>query len=296
MNDGPRIPWSRLKFTPREHPGRVLDFAIRTARRLREWDVECPPGNRLDRITETLRWYADPETALAPGDTERRALILEASRAAIEMYIGTHGPSRVSDALRSKAREMLSGSDLPTMETDHWGRNVQFEVYFHGLLSAAGLDVWFDERPDLRWRHDGYVSGIAVKRVWSLEQAHKRLSEAALQIEATELPGLIATNVQEHLSGVPETHDVRDRGAGFERDTSRLTGQMPWLMSKPHLWGVALCGITGSWRVPSGNKSALQLASFHALRDLNGETKHGFGKAYHTAMEDELKRWYIANT
>jgi hypothetical protein len=195
-----------------------------------------------------------------------------------------------------KFQAALGGADLPDDEEQHRARDIQFELYVHGLLHAGGVRPWFDESPDIRFNYDGQEIGVAVKRLWSQEGAHKNLSGAAAQVAASGIPGIVATNSQQYLSGVPADDDAHVRGADFNERVARLHGQFPYLAGKPHVLGLMVCGTGAEWGETSGARLQLRMASYNQLFVLSTTTTDDItAQSFHDSIGARLRDWYREN-
>jgi len=94
------------------------------------------------------------------------------------------------------------------------GRDTQFEIFVAAVCQAANLNpVDYEEPPDVTCNLRGVKLGIAAKRLKSAAQAHKRIPEAADQIENSKALGVIvfdttfALNPNNWRAGVPMPDD-----------------------------------------------------------------------------------------
>lgn len=236
-----RVEWWLALDAPREADIRSnLARAVRVLGRLRELGVE-PANTRFSRAELLLR-EMQPGSPIPFEDPIRLARMLEAIHDVFELYVGLFGSEdEPSPKMIERLRIAIGGADLSTSESEHPARDAQFELYTYGLLSKSGLRTKWYEPPDLAIRFQGVDIGIAVKRVWNADQAKKRLSIASEQIEASKMPGIIATNAQEYLSPLlPGTDSLAHRDAWLG-DIARLRGHLPYLRDKDHVLGLLLC-------------------------------------------------------
>ena len=287
--------WRRLGYQPRLTQGRMHDCAIRVLRRLDEWGVNCPVGSRLPRI-EALLAEREIKGADLRADPDLELLLAEAHRSTFEFYLATHGFEETpSEEYLQKLRIALGGADLPRNEDRHWNRDIQFELYVFGLLRAGGVNAWFDERPDIRFVYGREVLGMAVKRIWSLEQAHGALSEAARQIDNSGLRGVIAANVQEYINGIPDSEDLHVRGGAFNDHIERLHGQFPYLTGKPHVAGLLSCGIGVEWGDDAEGVRRLKMAMVSQMLAIGGDADEAFTNWFYGNLGNSLGRWFEVN-
>ena len=90
-------------------------------------------------------------------------------------------------------KRMLHDSVLPQDDRGRSeGRDSQVELYIAAVCQNAGLVPIDYEEPDVTCVVDGVKFGIAAKRVKNLRHLYKRVKKAAQQIEAAQLPGIVA--------------------------------------------------------------------------------------------------------
>jgi hypothetical protein len=230
--------WGRLA-RPELTSGQVADKARRALRRFRDWRVDLPSGNRLERAAQRLE--AAHERLLGE-ESEDGELIGDAARTALDFYLVSNCDDEPpDDLLIGKVREAAEGGDRPSRPGDRHARDIQFELTIWGMLRVGGTGARLAE-PDVRFRLGSEELGVAAKRIWSLEQAKQRLSNGAAQIAESGLRGLIATNVQRYLEPSTALGELGEKGAAFGSDVSRLHGHLPYLMGKRHVVGLWLSG------------------------------------------------------
>jgi len=221
----------------------------------------------------------------------------EAARTVLDFYLFTHAQEEpLPPETAEKVVKAVTGGDTPASDGDRGARDTQFELVVWGLLRIGGFKTWFEEPPDLVTAIGGEELGVAVKRVWSLDQAHKRLSLAAKQIASSRRRGIIATNVQEYLStnalGSNQS-DVGQKGRAFDVDVQRMHGQMAYLAKKPHLFGLLLTGTGFVGRANRADgKRPIDLTTFTQFWGLAGDTVPGEMAAAFEGMGGALRRWY----
>ena len=284
------FPWQRLAHRPSLPITRAHDLLVRTIHRIEDWGIVIPAGSRLLQAQIALRTCA--ERSAVPEDARERECFAEGMRTAVEWYLATHGyEGEPTPAMREKLAQALGGAELSTEESQHFARDIQFELYVHGTLSAGGLGPWFDERPDLRIKYGADPVGVAVKRIWSLDQAHKQLSRAATQIEESGLRGIIATNAQEYLDILPATTNIEVRGTAFSEQVARLHGQFPYLAGKPHVLGLLICGTVAEWAADGEDGPVLRMATYNQLFVLEEQSAEARGQAFGAQLGDNLRTW-----
>lgn len=73
-------------------------------------------------------------------------------------------------------------------------RDTQFELSIASSVAAGGLGVQLGE-PDMLFRSGASQAGIAAKRVTSESQLHKRIRQAATQVDGSGKPGFICLDL-----------------------------------------------------------------------------------------------------
>jgi hypothetical protein len=290
--------WGRLG-NPTLTPGQIADRGRRSLRRLREWDVRIPPGCRLERATALLESTRMDFEGMRNASDDLMARIAEGARTILELHTATHAaPRRPSEDVLRKLAVAITGSDLPGEEATHGARDTQFELLVWGLMRAGGLaSCHFDESPDLRLDYGDEPVGIAAKRIWSPDQARKRLSHAADQIAASGIRGFIAVNAQEYLSAEAALgDDLAEKGAVFNHEVRRLHGHLPYIAKKPHVIGLIVCGTAVGWhRLPDGRPKT-DLSSYFTMIGLaDSPEDEAFASAFMGDLRDRLTEWMAYN-
>jgi hypothetical protein len=287
----------RVVHMPLMRTSKTHDLLLRSIRRLAEWGVSIPPESRIDRAERLLRRWAKPSEPL--NDLETRALLAEAIRTAVELYVATHGPvGRPDTLLLQKCREILGGADLPGQEQQHFSRDIQFELNVHGILAAGGFRPRLDESPTVRSCLGTEDVAVVVKRIWSQDGAHNQLSEAASQIAASGVRGVIATNVQQYLDVVVAgDRSIEAHGQLFNDQAARLRGQCPYLFGKKHVIGLLLCGTAAEWsdedttRPPQLRVSTLN----HLVAIADDKDEEAMLDARFAPFDSALREWMTLN-
>ncbi|MGE3492016.1 MAG: hypothetical protein AB7N29_18570 [Vicinamibacterales bacterium] len=178
-----------------------------TQERLGAFGVPLPAGNRLQRARSLIEEVNERRVVLSSEDRELLERVNEAQWTVIEQYVIARAlgrpPRRLEPAHLRKLEEMLSGADVPGADRNHFARNTQFELYVGSHLTMGDVRVVVAE-PDLVIDYLGAPCGLAAKRVQSVRQAVRRAREAADQIAASGVRGIVAVNV-DVLLGLSET-------------------------------------------------------------------------------------------
>ena len=218
--------------------------------------------------------------------------ILEAIRDVRELYIGLFGSDTPPCGLmRERLAVAVTGADTPGGEEDHAARDAQFEMYTYGLLCVGGLNPWWCEPPDLAFVYRDTPVGVAVKRLWSQEQAKKRLSLGSEQL-AIFGRGIVATNANEYVPLLaPGTFPPLHRDA-WRSHTARLRGHLPYLTEKPHVIGLLLCALSLEWeRSPQGiGLRGAFYTDFVTLRD--GPCEDGLATLWRDQVVERAQEWH----
>jgi hypothetical protein len=177
-----------------------------TRERLAAFGVPLPGGNRLDRAKSLLEDINACRIVLTADDDASLERVNEAQWTIVEQYIisrslGRPGRELSLQRLR-KLEEMLSGADVANADRNPLARNTQFEMYAAAFFTMGDVGVTLAE-PDLVFDYLGAPRGLAAKRVQSFRQAPRRAREAADQIAATGVPGVVALNVDVLLNRSP---------------------------------------------------------------------------------------------
>lgn len=229
-----------------------------------------------------------------PRDLE---LIGEAARTCLELYIATHARAEHPGSEASdKLAVAILGADLPSDEDAHRARDLQFELFMLGFMNAAGTACRLAEPPDLICAYRDGEAGIAAKRLWSLEQAKRRLSDGADQVERAGLPGFIAVNAQEYLTGFGEIQSVEEATPRYQERLARLHGQLGYLKTKPHVLGLLVAGTTFEWVRTEGQVPRLAVSSFYDFQAITDDShKADEVKRFTDAQMEQFGRWMHAN-
>jgi hypothetical protein len=228
---------------------------------------------------------------------ELRSRIGEGARLITELHQATHArPERPPDDVVEKFRIAVEGADLAEEESSHLARDTQFELYVWGLFNAGNVPCRFGE-PDLVCGIGQEEIGIAAKRIWSTEQAKKRLSSAAEQIERSGRRGLVAVNAQEYLSAAATLGELDEKGTAFNADIVRLHGHLPYLARKPHVLGLIVCGTTYSWPTLADGGREVKFTLYTQLMLFpNDDAEETFLRRFFSDHGDALRVWMQYNT
>lgn len=189
-----------------------------TRKRLEEFSVPQPAGNRLSKAGDLIREVNDRKIVLTPDDDQTLYRVTEAQWTIFEQYIVARGlgePGRaLSGAQLAKLETMLSGADTENKDLNPLARNTQFELYTGATMTMGDVPTRIGE-PDLRVDYLGLDVGVAAKRVRSAKQLVKRAKEAVEQIKSSGTPGIVALNVDVLLkaigSGTADTEQLDER-------------------------------------------------------------------------------------
>jgi hypothetical protein len=236
-------------------------------------------------------------TARELGDSlPTTRVAIEAGKTVVDFHFITHAQAdRPPNEVLERIVAALSGGDSVSTDSDRRPRDIQFELEIWATFTIGGIDIRFEE-PDLVFRLGSRRVGIAVKRIWSVEQAHKRLSEAAAQIERSHLSGFIATNVQEYVTGVEAELELAAKGNSFNVDVRRMHGQLAYLASKKHVIGLILRGTGGKAGTDQPDRPReMSLATYtQTFMFMDPSDAPAFEQLFATIGE-RLKHWFAAN-
>jgi hypothetical protein len=251
----------------------------------------------LIRSIQRLEEYRDDPELLRRIDETRRDAMGESARTVLELYIATHcGQLEPEPTVRSKFAQAIAGADMPEHEEAHSARDIQFELYLWGLINASGNVCRFAEPPDLVCDYGGEAVGIAAKRIWSLEQARKRLSIAAEQIASSGLRGFIAVNAQEYLTADAGVADLTTKGQAISDALRRLHGHLPHLAKKEHVMGLFVGGTVYRWDISDDGSVAFDLTAFHQWLLVAEEgPEEVAARQFSSAQQQGLAKWMAAN-
>ena len=179
-------------------PSGLIDAADWIRKRVDEFSVPQPPGNRLLKAQALMRDVNARRISLDKDEDATLQRITEAHWTILEQYIiarslGRPG-RRLSHAQLAKLEAMLSGADTEDDDRNPFARNTQFELYAGAILIMGDVKTWLAE-PDSRFDYLGLEVGLAAKRIRSPKQLIKRAKEAVQQIKASGILGFVAMNV-----------------------------------------------------------------------------------------------------
>jgi hypothetical protein len=288
--------FSRLA-NPRTGPAQIADRGRRSLRRLAEWGVDGLRDSRLERATDFIEASRFDEEAMTEPAPEHLIRIGESTRTIVETYLATHASEvKPPQIVLEKFALAIQGADTPAEETSHAARDAHWELYVWGLMTATGVPCEFAEPPDLLCMYGNEKIGVAAKRIWSQEQAKRRLSLGAEQIEASGLRGFIAVNGQEYLTEASGVDDLKIKGEEFNKDLARLHGHVPYLAGKKHVLGLIVGGTGYRWMVDPGGVRRAAFSNFHQLLVLaDGVEAELFANQFASAQGTALGRWVQEN-
>lgn len=212
--------------------------------------VPVPAGSRLLNYRKVLAEYV---AGKVPYQSERarvvyRALTEFTALSVIARSLAAATPSQ-------KVRELLSliigGQDLPDDEKNTLARNTQLHLYIAALLAASGTGAEFEE-PDLLVQINRRWVGIAAKRITSIKQFEKRISEGEHQLRRARKRGIVWIDFSDALlkqSGIFVFDDEKalsQHHEAMEERAYQVAAKMSARLRKSeHLTGVVL-----SWIAP----------------------------------------------
>lgn len=287
--------WSRIA-RPRLTPSQIADKGRRSVRRLAEWKVPVQENCRLMRSIHRLEESPGDPEGLRRLDDRARHIMGESARTVFDLYIATHcRASEPSVTVKAKFAQAITGADAPEHEEAHSARDVQFELYVWGMINASGGACDFAE-PDLVCGYGGGPAGIAAKRIWSQEQARKRLSEAASQIASSGRRGFIAINAQEYLTADAGVTDLAAKGQAISDALNRLHGHLPYIAKKEQVLGLFIGGTVYRWGMGDDGSVGFELTVMHQwLFPAEPGPDEDVAQRFGTEQENGLAKWMVAN-
>ncbi|NRF94828.1 hypothetical protein HQN89_28460 [Paenibacillus frigoriresistens] len=93
---------------------------------------------------------------------------------------------------------MLSGSSLPSEDSNSIARDNQYQLFLASRFSNSGMNVKCVE-PDFSFEYEGITYSVAAKRIKSRKKIHERIKEAEKQIMQFEHDGFIALSLDRLL-------------------------------------------------------------------------------------------------
>jgi hypothetical protein len=131
-------------------------------------------------------------------------------------------------------------------------RDFQFELYIAGLFSKAGIPV-HQKEPDIICDMDGFIFGVAAKRIKSKKKIYARIKEASSQIVKSRIPGIIAldfTPLQDsYFSEFPfqSIDEFQAHASGFmERVFEPLLSEISRRVSERSVFGIIAFAVVGA--------------------------------------------------
>jgi hypothetical protein len=246
---------------------KLADFGRRTVRRLAEFGIAVATHSRLPLAIGRLDLARDQ---MARGDelsAMDREFIGEAARDCFELYLASHAQAApLPEVVLGKFRTALAGAPRSSAETNHRARDIQFELFVWGLMTASGNECRFAEPPDLVVHFGDHELSIAVKRIWSPAQARKRLSAGAAQIRRSKISGILAVNAQQFVGEDPhQAHNRGARVASLDDALARLHGHLPQVLQEGHVIGALFSGLTFAWITDETQATTFSNQIFHQL-------------------------------
>lgn len=192
-------------------PSGLMAAADYIRKKIYGFNISLPSGNRLERAKKLIEDVNAKRRNISQNNKRLINLVNEAHWTIIEQYIITRAlgnPSQgLSPLLYRKVKEIFSGADLPETDSNPLARNTQFELYVGALFAMGGVPVTLAE-PDLVFNYLGRPCGLAAKRVSSFRKATRRAKEAADQILASGIEGVVVINTDVLLKISPESPDT----------------------------------------------------------------------------------------
>ena len=234
-------------------PSRTIDEVVDEAGNtisLLSGVVRVSPGSRLLEYRKVLSEYVAGDVPIA---SERARLVYRAltelsSLSVIARALATGNPSQ-------KVRELLSqiigGQALPDVEKKSLARNTQLHLYIAAVLIASGIRVEFEE-PDLLAHIEGRIIGVAAKRITSLKQFEKRISEGEVQLSKAKKRGIVwieITDAMQEYSGLyvfDDAHALYQHQVAMEEHAYQAADEVRARLSK----STHLADVTLSWMAP----------------------------------------------
>lgn len=191
--------------------------------KMQQRGILVPAANRLSRAVDALEALNRDRArgvVLNAGDAHKAALLLESFRtvwdALVVTYAAFEGRASSAAITNEHLSAFLEGADLSSNDSNSQARNFQFEAFVAATLVLSGVSIERAE-PDFRFTYHGRSVGLAVKRLTSIkENALKaRLSDAVAQLQASDLRGFVAVNLDAWITDLPADRTPETVGASF---------------------------------------------------------------------------------
>ncbi len=262
-----RTAWTSSPPVPVDPPSavRAVKYALK---RYIELGIPLPAGNRLQLAGKLLGQYIGPETRLDRTDKTTHILISHAIQTAVEHLLIAKATRAASGRLEpthiDKIRESLSGDLLATKtEKNSLGRDTQFELYVRALFAMADIPIQIAE-PDLVFRYENQIVGLAAKRVKKIKQLRTRFKDAADQIKRSGLKGFVALGADPLIMDLELKGNTANRGVRFSEHLGleRIDAEFSQC---PHVLGRFTYATAFVWDL-SSQPPALEVATFRQFR------------------------------
>lgn len=212
--------------------------------------VRVSPGSRLFDYRKVIAEYVAGDV---PIESKRAQLVYRAltelsALSVIARGLATGNPSQ---KVRDLLSQIIGGQALPDHEKKSLARNTQLHLYVAAILKASGIRVEFEE-PDLLAHIHRRIIGVAAKRITSLKQLEKRISEGKAQLKRAKKRGIVwieITDAMHEYSGLyvfDDVHTLNEHQKDMEDHAYQAVGELrPRISKSTHLADVTL-----SWIAP----------------------------------------------
>jgi hypothetical protein len=159
-----------------EDTARYLEEAIKE---LRAWGVSVRESSRIAAAGRLVRAAADAQTIQLTSPNQAAALVDALELSTLVHHLGKPVTQAHQNSLNRICSDPLVDRRVSASAP---GRDAQFELFIAGWIAASQTSVCIDE-PDVIVETSGLKIPIAIKRVRSLNQMRKKLTQASLQVE-----------------------------------------------------------------------------------------------------------------
>lgn len=144
------------------------------------------------------QFYRDYASLIETNNIENRyPELLEGMRDFFEIK-SIIASSNILRNSQSDVKMMLSGTRLPSEDSNSTARNLQYQLYLASKFCNSGMSVMCVE-PDFSFEYDGATYSVAAKRITSRNKIRKRIKEAEQQINKCDHDGFIALSLDRLL-------------------------------------------------------------------------------------------------
>lgn len=190
------------------HQGTAFDLAdlggiaTRLKKKFNDGGVQIDGASELGRIIRAALNIGTEAAKPHDVSVDMRALHDAHSLARLAQTIIPLAPA----FLPKKRLRCLYNGDLNFWSsTQSLAKDTEWECLVASLLAAGGLETAFVEPPDIQFSGVGRSIGVACKKIYSLSNARKQISNGLKQIVRSGVPGILALSL-DHLA-------TRDEGA-----------------------------------------------------------------------------------